>query len=118
MDRSGIASALLNASREVAGLLGITVIGAVLRTREAAALRAGAGPVRAFVDGYHTGLLVTILLLAAGVVISYLTLRPRSHQAPRARESAAAAELATMDELPGELMADPAPEAPAITAAE
>jgi len=75
--RAGVASALLNASREVAGLLGITVIGAVLRTRQAAALRAGAGPVRAFVDGYHTGLLVTIALLAAGVVISYLTLRPR-----------------------------------------
>ena len=34
--RAGIASALLNASREVAGLLGITVIGAVLRTRQAA----------------------------------------------------------------------------------
>ena len=31
--RAGIASALLNASREVAGLLGITVIGAVLSTR-------------------------------------------------------------------------------------
>ena len=29
-DRSGVAAALLNASREVAGLLGITVIGAVL----------------------------------------------------------------------------------------
>lgn len=32
-ERSGIASALLNASREVAGLLAITVIGAVLRSR-------------------------------------------------------------------------------------
>ena len=29
--RSGVAAALLNASREVAGLLGITLIGAVLR---------------------------------------------------------------------------------------
>ena len=75
--RAGVASALLNASREVAGLLGITVIGAVLRTRQSAALRAGTGPVQAFVDGYHTGLLGTIALLAAGVVISYLTLRPR-----------------------------------------
>jgi EmrB/QacA subfamily drug resistance transporter len=75
--RAGVASALLNASREVAGLLGITVIGAVLRTRESAALRAGAGPVPAFVAGYHAGLVVTIALLAAGVVISYLTLRPR-----------------------------------------
>src|SRR5580693_9230086 len=77
MARAGIASALLNASREVAGLLGITVIGAILNTRRAAALRSGADPVHAFLDGYHTGLLVTIALMAAGVVVSYLTLRPR-----------------------------------------
>jgi fucose permease len=76
--RAGIASALINASREVAGLLGITVIGAVLRTRQGDALRAGANPVHAFVDGYHLGLLVTILLLAGGVVVSYVTLRPRA----------------------------------------
>jgi predicted MFS family arabinose efflux permease len=42
--RAGVASALLNASREIAGLLGITVIGAVLRTRQGAAARAGADP--------------------------------------------------------------------------
>jgi EmrB/QacA subfamily drug resistance transporter len=78
--RAGIAAALLNASREVAGLLGITVIGAVLSTRRAAALRSGADPVHAFLDGYHTGLLVTIALMAAGVVVSYLTLRPRPAQ--------------------------------------
>jgi EmrB/QacA subfamily drug resistance transporter len=76
--RAGVASALLNASREVAGLLGITVIGAILRTRESAALRAGAGPVPAFLDGYHTGLLVTILLMVCGIAVSYLTLRPRA----------------------------------------
>jgi EmrB/QacA subfamily drug resistance transporter len=80
MARAGIASALLNASREVAGLLGITVIGAILNTRRAAALRSGADPVHAFLDGYHTGLLVTIALMAAGVVVSYLTLRPRQTQ--------------------------------------
>jgi hypothetical protein len=114
--RAGIASALLNASREVAGLLGITVIGAVLRTRQAAALRAGADTVHAFVDGYHLGLLVTILLLAVGVVVSYVTLRPRaavptapvreSAAVPTApvRESAAVAELGTVDELAAELM--------------
>jgi EmrB/QacA subfamily drug resistance transporter len=75
--RAGVASALLNASREVAGLLGITVIGAVVSTRRAASLRSGADPVHAFLDGYHTGLLVTIALMAAGVLVSYLTLRPR-----------------------------------------
>ena len=102
--RAGIASALLNASREVAGLLGITVIGAILRTRQAAALRAGTDSVHAFVDGYHLGLLVTILLLAAGVVVSYVTLRPRAAAPTATRESAAVAELSTVDELAGELM--------------
>jgi EmrB/QacA subfamily drug resistance transporter len=102
--RAGIASALLNASREVAGLLGITVIGAVLRTRQAASLRAGADPVHAFLDGYHTGLLVTIGLMAAGVVVSYLTLRPRG----RAVSELAVPELAesepAIEELAAELM--------------
>jgi EmrB/QacA subfamily drug resistance transporter len=86
--RAGIASALLNASREVAGLLGITIVGAVLRTRQSASLRAGASPVQAFVDGYHTGLWLTIALLAVGVVVSYVTLRPRPAAAATANEAA------------------------------
>ena len=105
--RAGIASALLNASREVAGLLGITVIGAVLSTREAAALRAGSGPVSAFVDGYHTGLLVTIALMAAGVLVSYLSLRPRAGQpalAEPAAERTAVGELEGVGESLGELV--------------
>jgi EmrB/QacA subfamily drug resistance transporter len=110
--RAGIASALINASREVAGLLGITVIGAVLRTRQGAALRAGADPVHAFVDGYHTGLLVTILLMAAGVLVSYLTLRPRAaavqdEPAPVAQitgaQTRAAVEVAVVGESLGEI---------------
>jgi EmrB/QacA subfamily drug resistance transporter len=85
--RGGIASALLNASREVAGLLGITVIGAILRSRQSAELRTGTTPANAFVGGYHTGLYVTIALIAVGVVVSYVTLRPRL----RSGEAAAAA---------------------------
>jgi hypothetical protein len=62
------------------------------------------------VDGYHLGLLVTILLLAGGIVVSYVTLRPRTAGpveptavAP-ARESAAVGELSIVDERAGELM--------------
>jgi len=77
-ERAGIASALLNASREIAGLLGITVIGAILYSREASAVRSGTPAPQAYVDGYHTGLWVTIALLAAGVILSYATLRPRA----------------------------------------
>ena len=103
--RAGIASALLNASREVAGLLGITVIGAVLSTRQSAALRAGAGPVHAFVDGYHTGLLVTIALMAAGVLVSYLTLRPRPGVSSEpAAGITAAGEIEAIGESLGELV--------------
>ena len=72
---AGIASALLNAAREVAGLLGITVIGAILRATQSGALTRGTNPANAFLDGYHAGLYVTIGLIAAGAVLSYVALR-------------------------------------------
>jgi EmrB/QacA subfamily drug resistance transporter len=112
-DRAGTASAPPNTPREVAGLLGITVIGAVVSTRRAASLRAGADPVHAFLDGYHTGLLVTIALMAAGVVVSYLTLRPRAQSARSAEPTAeltAVGELEAVGESLGEFIAsDPRP---------
>ena len=59
----------------------------------------------AFVDGYHTGLLVTILLLAAGVVVSYLTLRPRGAAAAApAPEITAVGEIEAVGEALGELV--------------
>jgi pheromone shutdown protein TraB len=92
-ERSGIASALLNASREVAGLLGITIIGAVLRSRQGSALRHGAHPATAYLDGYHAGLTVTVALLAAGAVASYIALRRIPRQPASSPVAATAAEL-------------------------
>ena len=94
-ERSGIASALLNASRELAGLLGITVIGAVLRSRQGSALHQGATPARAFLDGYHDGLLVTVALLAFGAIVGYVALRNSGpdHETPDL-ETTIASELA------------------------
>ncbi len=86
-ERSGVASALLNASRELAGLLGITVIGAVLRGRQGVALRAGASPQAAFLHGYHDGLLVTLALLGVGAVVGWAALR-RSRSVELAAEEA------------------------------
>ncbi len=74
-DRSGIASALLNGAREVSGLLGITVIGAVLRSRQGIAAHNGATPTRAFLGGYQAGLLVTVALVLAGAVVGFTALR-------------------------------------------
>ena len=89
--QSGVASALLNASREVAGLLGLTIIGAVLRSRQGAAARHGANPAVAYLDGYHSGLLVTVTLIAFGALISYGALRRATRQVPAAQPVLAAA---------------------------
>src|SRR5690349_6177656 len=74
-ERAGVASGLFNASREVAGLLGITVIGAILSARQSAALHAGDAPVDAFLSGYRLGLLVSAALVAVGGLAAFLALR-------------------------------------------
>jgi len=74
-ERAGVASALFNASREVAGLLGITVIGAVLAARRSAELRGGAVPLDAFLSGYRLGLLLSAALVVVGGVAAWVALR-------------------------------------------
>jgi hypothetical protein len=62
--------------------------------------------VHAFVDGYHTGLWVTIALLAGGVVVSYLTLRPRAAGQPadEPAEITTTGEIEAIGESLGELV--------------
>jgi EmrB/QacA subfamily drug resistance transporter len=74
-ERSGVASAVFNASREVAGLLGITVIGVILRARETSALHHGQSALTAFLNGYRLGLIVAGLLVGAGGLAAWLALR-------------------------------------------
>jgi EmrB/QacA subfamily drug resistance transporter len=76
--QAGVASGVFNASREVAGLLGITVIGAVLTSRQSAALADGHTPVDAFLSGYQAGLLLAAVLVVAGGVAAFVSLR-RAH---------------------------------------
>jgi predicted MFS family arabinose efflux permease len=102
-ERSGVGSALLNASREVAGLLGITIIGAVLRTARGSALRAGQDAAGAYLHGYHSGLIVTVALVAAGAVISFVALR----QLPR---PVTAADEALLPAIAAELSGSAEPE--------
>jgi EmrB/QacA subfamily drug resistance transporter len=74
VERSGVASGLFNASREVAGLLGITVIGVVLTSRENALRAVGESPAAAFLSGYRLGLVVAAALVMAGGVVALFTL--------------------------------------------
>jgi EmrB/QacA subfamily drug resistance transporter len=81
--QAGVASAVFNASREVAGLLGITVIGAVLTSRQGDALAAGHTPVDAYLTGYRTGLVLAAVLVVAGGAAAYAALRRAHHEAQR-----------------------------------
>jgi EmrB/QacA subfamily drug resistance transporter len=80
--RAGVASGLFNASREVAGLLGITVIGAILTARQSSVLRAGSAPLDAFLSGYRLGLVVSAALVALGAVAAWVALRGTRETAP------------------------------------
>jgi EmrB/QacA subfamily drug resistance transporter len=79
--QAGVASAVFNASREVAGLLGITVIGAVLTSRQASAAAAGRTPVEAFLTGYRSGLALAGVLVVTGGVAAFTALRRTRRQA-------------------------------------
>ncbi|GAA3519189.1 MFS transporter [Aeromicrobium panaciterrae] len=74
-DQAGVASGVLNTSRELAGLLGITIIGVILSTRQDSLIEAGKAPVEAFLGGYQLGLIVAGLLVIAGGIASWVALR-------------------------------------------
>ncbi|MFI5910574.1 DHA2 family efflux MFS transporter permease subunit [Dactylosporangium sp. NPDC051541] len=77
--RAGIASGMLNVSREVFGLLGITILGAILSNRQHSATGA---PLHQFLAGYQFALVVAAALVAVGVPIALVTLRRIKTPAP------------------------------------
>src|SRR5664279_1358120 len=99
---AGVASGIFNASREVSGLLGITVIGAVLTARQSALLAAGDAPLDAFLGGYRAGLLLAAGLVALGGVAAYVGLRRRT-AGRHARGSVPAAQAVSVSTLEGGL---------------
>jgi EmrB/QacA subfamily drug resistance transporter len=86
LDQAGVASGVFNTSREVAGLLGITVIGAILTGRQESLAKAGEVPLDAFLGGYRLGLIVAAALVMAGAVASWAALRRAEEATPADRE--------------------------------
>jgi len=72
LSRAGIASGMLNVSREVFGLLGITILGAILTNRSNAATGT---ELHRYLAGYQFSLVVAGALVAVGIPIALWSLR-------------------------------------------
>ncbi|MEV6601074.1 MFS transporter [Actinoplanes sp. NPDC051346] len=82
-NRAGIAAGMLNVSREVFGLLGITILGAILTNRAAAAT---GSELHRYLEGYQFSLVVAAILVAVGVPVSLYALRSARAEAPVTEE--------------------------------
>ena len=73
--RAGVASGVLNVSREVFGLLGITILGAILSARQTSLVADGAKPLTAFLEAYQSTLVIAAAIVLVGVPLSLFALR-------------------------------------------
>ncbi|MEV4340307.1 MFS transporter [Streptomyces sp. NPDC049590] len=74
-DRTGMASGLISAAREISGVFGVVLVGAVLSRRQTASLHAGHTPDEAFLDGYHLGLRLAAGCVVLGALVTWYALR-------------------------------------------
>ncbi|GAA0945010.1 MFS transporter [Nonomuraea longicatena] len=87
-ERGGVGAGVMNVSREVFGLLGITLLGAILGSAQAGSALPEAA---AFLDAYRLTLVVAAVILVAGIPIALLTLRARKAQTAAVSEFAGSA---------------------------
>jgi EmrB/QacA subfamily drug resistance transporter len=78
IDRAGVASGMLNVSREIFGLLGITLLGAMLSNRSHASTGT---ELHRYLVGYQFSMVVAAALVAVGVPVAWFSLR--SVRAPK-----------------------------------
>jgi MFS family permease len=71
VDKAGVGSAVLNASRQVGGSLGIAIMGAIV-AHEAGGERTP----EAFVDGFQSALLVAAAIATLGAFVAFGLVRP------------------------------------------
>jgi EmrB/QacA subfamily drug resistance transporter len=74
-DQQGVASALLNVSRQLGGALGLAVIATVVAAAGARSAAAGHAAPAALTAGFHAGFAVSAALVVASVVVGAALLR-------------------------------------------
>ena len=79
-DKAGLAAALLNASQQVGGALGLAIFSAIATSRTTDLLAAHASPADALTSGFHRALLASSLFLAAAAVVATRITNTRGEQ--------------------------------------
>ena len=78
VDKAGVGSAVLNASRQVGGSLGIAIMGAIV-----AGEAGGERSPEAFIDGFQSALLVAAAIAGVGALVAFALVRPHDEAAGR-----------------------------------
>jgi EmrB/QacA subfamily drug resistance transporter len=87
-DKAGLAAALLNASQQVGGALGLAIFSAIATSRTADLLANHASPADALTSGFHRALLASSLFLAAAAVVALRIANTRGEEPQAGAESA------------------------------
>jgi predicted MFS family arabinose efflux permease len=95
-DRAGLAAALINASQQVGGALGLAVLSAVATSRTNAQVRSGRPVPTALTEGFGRALLVGSIFLLGAAAIGLRTHNARGGDVHLAPEPAPAAEPASV----------------------
>jgi MFS family permease len=85
-DKAGLAAALLNASQQVGGALGLAIFSAIATARTTHLLAAHASPADALTSGFHRALFASSLFMVATAVIATRTTNTRSDAPAAAAE--------------------------------
>jgi EmrB/QacA subfamily drug resistance transporter len=73
---AGVASGVLNAAREMASLLGVSVVSAIVAVRRELELRQGHTPLDAYASGYRLGLMIAAGFVLTGAFAATFSLIP------------------------------------------
>jgi MFS family permease len=79
-DKAGLAAALLNASTQVGGALGLAVLSAIATARTNDLLATHASPAEALTSGFHRALVVECIFVVATALIALRTNNSRGEQ--------------------------------------